>query len=49
MQREPRAYLYDILEASAAIETATVGVNVESYGSNRLIRSAVERWFIIIG
>jgi uncharacterized protein with HEPN domain len=49
MQRDPRAYLNDILEAAAAIEAATVGVNGESYGSNRLIRSAVEREFIIIG
>lgn len=49
MQRDPRAYLNDILEAAAAIEAATLGVNGETYGSNRLIRSAVEREFIIIG
>jgi uncharacterized protein with HEPN domain len=49
MQRDPRAYLNDILEAPSAIEAATAGVNGESYGSNRLIRSAVEREFIIIG
>jgi uncharacterized protein with HEPN domain len=49
MQRDPRAYLNDILEAAAAIEAATAGLDGESYGSNRLIRSAVEREFIIIG
>ncbi|MCP9848969.1 DUF86 domain-containing protein [Cyanobium sp. Morenito 9A2] len=49
MQRDPRAYLNDILEAASAIEAATVGVDGETYGSNRLIRSAVEREFIIIG
>jgi uncharacterized protein with HEPN domain len=50
MQRDSRrAYLDVILEAAAAIEAATVGANGESYGSNRLIRSAVEREFIIVG
>ena len=49
MQRDSRAYLNDILEAAAAIQMAIAEVNVEAYGSNRLIRSAVEREFIIIG
>jgi uncharacterized protein with HEPN domain len=49
MQRDSRAYLNDILEAAAAIQEATADVNAEAYGSNRLIRSAVEREFIIIG
>ena len=49
MQRDSRAWLNDIFEAAAAIQAATVGITIETYGSNRLIRSAVEREFIIIG
>ena len=49
MQRAARAYLNDIHEAAAAIQEATANINVETYSSNRLIRSAVEREFIIIG
>ncbi|MCP9825740.1 DUF86 domain-containing protein [Synechococcus sp. EJ6-Ellesmere] len=49
IQRDPSAYLNDIIEAAAAIEEATVGLNSETYGQSRLIRSAVEREFIIIG
>lgn len=49
MQRDPSAYLNDIIEAAAAIEDATDGLNEETYGQSRLIRSAVEREFIIIG
>jgi len=48
MQRDSRAYLSDILEAAAAIQAATVGITIETYSSNRLIRSAVEREFITI-
>ena len=49
MQRDPSAYLNDIIEAAAAIAHATDGLNGETYGQSRLIRSAVEREFIIIG
>ena len=49
MQRDSRAYLNDILEAAAALQAATVGVTIETYSSNRLIRSAVERGFLTIG
>lgn len=49
MQRDPRAYRNDILESADAIQAATVDVTAETYGSNRIIRSAVEREFIIIG
>jgi uncharacterized protein with HEPN domain len=49
MQRDPSAYLNDIIEAAAAIEDATDGLNGDTYGQSRLIRSAVEREFIIIG
>ena len=49
MQRDPRAYLSDILEAAAAIQEATVAIDEVGYSQSRLIRSAVEREFIIIG
>ena len=49
MQRDPRAYLSDILEAAAAIQEATSTIDESGYVKSRLIRSAVEREFIIIG
>ena len=49
MQRDPRAYLSDILEAAAAIQDATSTIDETGYSQSRLIRSAVEREFIIIG
>lgn len=49
MQREPRAYLADILESCEAISTALSGMQIDDYRSNRLVRSSVEREFTIIG
>jgi len=49
MQRDPCAYLNDILEAAAAINEATAAIDESSYIGSRLIRSAVEREFITIG
>ena len=49
MQRDERAYLSDIVEACAAIESALSGLDLPSYRANRLVRSAVEREFIIVG
>lgn len=49
MQREPRAYLADIIAACDAIAFDVNGVDVDDYLGNRTIRSAVEREFIIIG
>ena len=49
MQREPRAYLADILESCEAISTALSGMQIDDYLSNRLVRSSVEREFTIIG
>jgi uncharacterized protein with HEPN domain len=49
MQREVRAYILDIVEACDAIAFAVNGVELDAYGSNRLVRSSVEREFIIIG
>jgi uncharacterized protein with HEPN domain len=49
MQRDARAYLQDMLDACAAIESAVAGLDLDSYRVNRLVRSAVEREFTIIG
>jgi len=49
MQREPSAYVVDIISACDAIEFDVHGVGVDDYLENRTIRSAVEREFIIIG
>jgi uncharacterized protein with HEPN domain len=49
MPRSPLAYLLDIIEACAAIENALSGLELDAYRANRLVRSAVEREFILIG
>lgn len=49
MRRDARAYLSDVLDAAAAIQAAVESIDQDGYGSSRLIRSAVEREFIIIG
>lgn len=49
MPRDPRAYLEDIVDACLAISSATDGLDLPAYLANRLVRSAVEREFIIIG
>lgn len=49
MQREPRAFVLDIVAACDAIAAYVAGVDVDSYVANRMIRSAVEREFMIIG
>ena len=49
MPRDLRAYLADIVDACNAIMEAITGLSLSTYQSNRLIRSSVEREFIIIG
>ena len=49
MPRDARAYLSDIIESCDAIEAAVVGLDLEGYAESRLVRSSVEREFIIIG
>ena len=49
MPRYERAYLTDILETCDAIASAVRGLDLAAYQEIRLIRSAVEREFIIIG
>ena len=49
MPRDRRAYLADILDACEAIAAAVEGLDLAEYQRKRLIRSSVEREFIIIG
>jgi uncharacterized protein with HEPN domain len=49
MRRDPRAYLSDVLESCDAISAAVRGLDLDRYQESRLVRSAVEREFIIIG
>ena len=49
MARDARAYLADVIDACDAITTAVRGLDLHRYEGNRLIRSSVEREFIIIG
>ena len=49
MQRDPRAFLWDVREAALAIQAFTAGMDSSAYLVNDLARSAVERKFEIIG
>jgi uncharacterized protein with HEPN domain len=49
MQPDRRAYLADIIDSCRAIEPALRGVDLAAYSASRLVRSSVEREFIIIG
>ena len=49
MPRDARAYLADIIDSCEAIEFAVRGLNQKVYEENRLVRSSVEREFIIVG
>jgi uncharacterized protein with HEPN domain len=49
MLRDPRAYLWDAREAAGATLEFVAGKTFEDYAGNRLLRSAVERQFEIIG
>lgn len=49
MQRDPRAFLWDVKQAVAAITEFTAGLDAAGYRASPLIRSAVERQFEIIG
>ena len=49
MRREPRALLWDVREGAIAIVDFLAGGGREVYLSDRMLRSAVERQFEIIG
>ena len=49
MQRDPRAFLWDVREAAQAIQSFTAGLDVTGYVGNELVQAAVERKFEVIG
>jgi uncharacterized protein with HEPN domain len=49
MQRDPRAWLWDVQAAAEAIESFVIGLDSTGYASSELVHSAVERKFEIIG
>lgn len=49
MQRDPRAFLWDVREAALAIQTFTTGLDINAYENNELVQAAVERKFEVIG
>jgi uncharacterized protein with HEPN domain len=49
MQREPRVFVEDIIISCDAVAADVAGVDLESYLADSMIRSAVEREFMIVG
>lgn len=49
MQRDPRAFLWDAVEAAKDIQAFTQGLNAQQYSENAMVQAAVERKFEIIG
>jgi uncharacterized protein with HEPN domain len=49
MQRDPRAYLWDVRESALAIQSFTGGMDAAAYAGNAMAQAAVERKFEVIG
>jgi uncharacterized protein with HEPN domain len=49
MQRDPRAYLWDVANAAESIRVFASGKDLSAYLQDDLLRAAVERKFGIIG
>jgi len=49
MDRDTNSYLYEIIQSCRNIENFTHNVGFQSYSTDLLIKSAVERQFITIG
>lgn len=49
MQRDPRAFLWDVREAALAIQSFTTGMDASVYERNPMAQAAVERKFEVIG
>jgi uncharacterized protein with HEPN domain len=49
MERDIDTHLYDIIQSCLSIQNFTQGLDFQVYASDGLVRSAVERQFIIIG
>lgn len=48
MQRDLRAFLWDVREAAQAIQSFTAGLDVKVYVGNEMVQAAVERKFEVI-
>jgi uncharacterized protein with HEPN domain len=49
MQRDPRVHRLDALDAAEAIQAFVTGRTEEDYGRDRLLRSAIDREFEVVG
>ena len=49
MQRDPRAFLWDVRESARAIQAFIAAMAVDDYAANDLVQAGVERKFEIIG
>jgi hypothetical protein len=49
MQREAKAYLWDIADAAESIRSFTDGKDLNAYLNDEMLRAAVERKFGIVG
>ena len=49
MQRDPRAFLWDVRESALAIQAFTAGMDAVAYLASEMAQAAVERKFEIIG
>jgi len=49
MQRDPRAFLWDVRESALAIQSFIAGMDMAAYAGNAMAQAAVERKFEIIG
>ena len=48
MERDINAYLYDIIQSCQNIRKFTTNIDFQTYEADLLIKSAVERQFVII-
>ncbi|MDP2368909.1 DUF86 domain-containing protein [Rhodoferax sp.] len=49
MQRDRRAFLWDVRESALAIQSFTAGLDAAAYANNLMAQAAVERKFEVIG
>lgn len=49
MQRDPRAFLWDVREAALAIQQFTARLDASSFETDAMAQAAVERKFEVIG
>jgi uncharacterized protein with HEPN domain len=49
MRRDPRAYLWDVIQAGEAVQRFIDGITLAGYRDDLLVHSAVERQLEIVG